>query len=1054
MKKYYGNYLGLVVEDFDPEYKNRVKVFVPAISATLLSKVNSKRKNVTITGVGVNLLNNLDDDAYEELVRILPWAECAAPLFGGGTSMHYNRETKQVTNKNNPGGPAVTPTVTATTSPGTPAVTPTITKVDPDVITPWEGKWSDQAAKTQGDASGRSTYGKESDAHGGQGNGDDASGFTLKDVTPSMFKKIKFAAIIARRETDFSAVEAFSDANNQLKTVTYTDAQGKVHSTSVKNSGVLEEYNKLINQGMSSESALLKAQERKGDYGFYQVNALDLDNASKAGVNVPNLTGRGQTSASFLNQTLDVIKYFDYLNKERFPGLLDLIESESWDNAERKVNRFWNALLDGPSYNAGAQSDVNIIKSTTFEQFKAGGTLINRVVDPRSFNPLSLASRQAYDVATGAVSRAIRGRQAKVNENSNEINATRSSGIPGGIFSTPKINSHVWVFFNDGDPQYPVYFAQHIIGSDWSRIKDAASPGVNQGNADSANSRKSTTSVAQPGAGILEFITQHEVTAKDDNTKEMRDSSGIKMSGSSGGMFAIMTNGNIEYAVANKTTKVAGDNFLTVEGNHQIAVKGKGLTVVAEDQTTIIGDVSETAIAAAKKIKELLKVGHDRAIIQHKEPSGAKVKCPICWGEVMSEKGSLVSKLLTRAGLAVANLFGRDTVASRHVGEVLVSAAAPLKATTNRKKRKGGDCGNPNCENGYIPDFSANAKDVEETHLAYQASVFPQIIEEEQKLGVGGNQYTMIAKNCITKVGLMTNDLTAHAVVEQAIPINNGVEFIKGEGPVTVADTVPMYKTLDVPNPPYGIYELLVASKYHLKVGSRGVHIETTGNIELHGAHLEITSNYLSLGNNKGITKITGAAVQIEASKSITLGGAPTNVHIKGNAHVTANVTAQGSIYADGNVYAKRLVVPASVNKTDLSSAADYVSGLAVFNPTAAATFGKNVASKIPKHYNPVLSGLYPATGAGMSDVLVDWLTQAQMSNFFDNWNVPTGMFFGYGSGPVFTYPHIHMHHNSAHSHSYKTPDGMFVNDQEEVPEMAKGLGGAVSKGEAILPDI
>lgn len=1025
MKNYYGNYLGLVVEDFDPEYRNRIKVFVPAISTTLLSKINTKRKDVTIAGIGINLPNNLEDEVYQELIRILPWAECAAPLFGGGTSSHYNREIKTTTNKNNTG------VVASTTN-------------DSNKQLP---------AGTVGDITGRSQLGKETDAFSGKDR-PSQGGFnieSLKNIPDDVFNKIKFVASIGYRETEFSWKEAYSDSANSLASKYYNGRW-----IQIENKNVREEYNKITGRLKTAEwnpndipdaSALALARQRYGDYGFYQVNQNDTGSD-------PTLNGVGLASTSALEQTLAIVNFID----RRYPDVSKIIAAGDFKSAEQQLNRFWHSLPGGPPPKGRAVRDTSRdpgaeqILRTTREQAIAGGTLLNRALDNTPRSPTSSGDTSIpTETTASAVDRLLASQRMKVNENSYDINATYTTGMPGGIFSTPKINSQVWVFFNGGDPQYPVYFAQHVVVADWQRIKEAASPGISQGNNDTELSRKSTSAVAQAGAGIMQFITQHE---KDKETGAMRDDSGVKISGVNGGMFALMTTGNIEYAPVNKTTKVAGSNFLTVEGAYQLAIKSNLSTVVAEDHSTIIGDVSPESIAAAKKIKEILKKGHDQTVQAHKEPSGRRVKCPQCYESIPSEKGTLVSTILTRTVLGVwGGICRATTYAPKCVGEVLKTAVAPLKDTTPRKLRKG-DCGNPNCENGTIPEYNSNIPQIEEESTAYQESVFNDIIENEQQLGIGGNQVTIVSKNKLVKVGLITNDLAAHSEVKDAIPIPNGMEFIDGHGPVPAGDAVSMYKPLDVPGSPAGFYELFVGSKYHLKVGSRGIHMQTTGNIEIDGGHFELTSNFISLGNNKGITKITGACVQIEAAKSIVLGGKPTNVHIKGNAHVHANLTTMGSVYANGAVYAKKLVVPTSIQKTDMTGAADYTSGLAVYNPTAAATFGKNIASKIPTHYNPVLHGLYPATQAGMTDVLVDWLTTAQMSNYSDNWGAPTGIFFGVGSGPVFTWPHIHLHHNTAHEHSFKGPNGMYVNDPDEVPRQAAMCGGAVTAGEGVIPDI
>ena len=1034
MKKYYGNYLGLVVEDYDPEFRNRIKVFVPAISATLLKSINTKRKDVTIAGLGINLPNHLEDEAFQELVKILPWTECAAPLFGGGTSSHYNRQTKRVTNKNNPGAAKDD----NTDSKGTPL-----------------------PAGTAGDITGRSEAGKESDAFSGK-NILSRGNINIDELSDAQFNKIKFVASIGYRETGFSVAEATNDSANGLANKPKKDASGNTVYRNgrpvyveVRNANVLAEYNRLTKRkgewdpnNTPDPIALAAARQKYGDYGIYQVNQKD---------GPAILNGRGLPSTTNLQQTLAIVDYIDNtLSKQKRPnytktdntlGVSELIAAGNFKQAELKLNGFWHSLPKGGSHHVATDAVAYQLQNTTRAQAKAGGPL-SIALNTNPYNPNSAATPASVDTA---VARLLANRQMKVNENSYDINATYTTGLPGGIFSTPKINSHVWVFFTDGDPQYPVYFAQHVVVADWQRIKESASPGISQGNNDTEFERKSTSAVAQSGAGTMQFITQQAI---DPDTGVMRDDSGIKISGVNGGMISIMSTGNVEYAPVNKTTKVAGDNFLTVEGSYQKAVKSSYSTVVAEDHTTIIGDVGPESIAAAKKIKEILKPGHMASIEAHKEPSGKRVKCPQCHENVVSEKGTLVSKILTRVVLGVwGGICRATTYAPKSVGEVLKTAVAPLKSTTPKKIRKG-DCGNPNCINGTIPEYNSNIPRIEEQTAAFQESVFSSILENEQQLGVGGNQVTVISKNKLVKVGLITNDLPAHVEVPNAIPIPNGMEFADGHGPLPAGDSVSMYKTIDTPGAPTGFYELFVGSKYMLKVGSRGIHMQTTGNIEITGGHFELTSNFISLGNNKGITKITGAAVQIEATKSIIIGDKPTNVHIKGNAHIHANVTTQGSIYANGTIYAKRLVIPAAVQKTDMTGAADYTSGLAIYNPTAVATFGKSIASKIPTHYNPVLHGLYPATQAGMNDILVDWLTKAQMTNFYDNWGVPTGVFFGVGTGTVFTWPHIHLHHNTAHEHSYKGPDGMFVNDADEVPKQAALCGGAITAGERVAPDL
>lgn len=82
MKTYYGNYLGMVIDNNDPEFRGRVQVFVPHIMPTLYEGWNKKGENITINCVGDNMPQGLTAEIADRLKKILPWAEAASPIVG------------------------------------------------------------------------------------------------------------------------------------------------------------------------------------------------------------------------------------------------------------------------------------------------------------------------------------------------------------------------------------------------------------------------------------------------------------------------------------------------------------------------------------------------------------------------------------------------------------------------------------------------------------------------------------------------------------------------------------------------------------------------------------------------------------------------------------------------------------------------------------------------------------------------------------------------------------------------------------------------------------
>jgi hypothetical protein len=82
MKTYYGNYLGLVINSSDPEYRGRIQVFIPHVMPALYDGWNKEGVDIQISCVGSNIPEGLTPEIHQKLVKILPWAEAASPIIG------------------------------------------------------------------------------------------------------------------------------------------------------------------------------------------------------------------------------------------------------------------------------------------------------------------------------------------------------------------------------------------------------------------------------------------------------------------------------------------------------------------------------------------------------------------------------------------------------------------------------------------------------------------------------------------------------------------------------------------------------------------------------------------------------------------------------------------------------------------------------------------------------------------------------------------------------------------------------------------------------------
>lgn len=86
-------YVGIVVQNDDPDRSGKIKVYVPHVSPGVYDNWTQHNVDKKFKFPG----NNIDSDLnliLEDLKNILPWSECAMPLVGASGSGRYNANKK------------------------------------------------------------------------------------------------------------------------------------------------------------------------------------------------------------------------------------------------------------------------------------------------------------------------------------------------------------------------------------------------------------------------------------------------------------------------------------------------------------------------------------------------------------------------------------------------------------------------------------------------------------------------------------------------------------------------------------------------------------------------------------------------------------------------------------------------------------------------------------------------------------------------------------------------------------------------------------------------
>jgi len=95
-EKYFGNHLGIVIQNNDPDKGGKIKIWVPHISPTVYKNWDQTHEDKSFKFIGKNIDSDITD-IIEELKVVVPWAECASPLVGSIAPARYNAYSQAAT---------------------------------------------------------------------------------------------------------------------------------------------------------------------------------------------------------------------------------------------------------------------------------------------------------------------------------------------------------------------------------------------------------------------------------------------------------------------------------------------------------------------------------------------------------------------------------------------------------------------------------------------------------------------------------------------------------------------------------------------------------------------------------------------------------------------------------------------------------------------------------------------------------------------------------------------------------------------------------------------
>lgn len=498
-----------------------------------------------------------------------------------------------------------------------------------------------------------------------------------------------------------------------------------------------------------------------------------------------------------------------------------------------------------------------------------------------------------------------------------------------GSFSIPSVGSHVWVFFRDGNPTAPVYFATTFGNIDWQGIFNA-----NQSSTD------------YPGAFENKIQTDYNVNVDTYRNKYVVNQKGgtfeivntdlnekVKITHFSGSFKEFNNQTNIELATKNNQKLVLNDQYETVRGFNNVYT-GKNLDeIIVRDKYKKVGKLNSDLFdewkinyAILHENKQLFEI--KRAVINNvldsdgnirikrnsllQTRSGSFASHPVTNGSVLYQTPNSTQALTTLN--TTTNASGDGAYSTNNNYTNLVTRSLP---PVSRYLSESGTVWGPGGAGKSTSTQDGNW-DIEDQKELYKTLVelnLQKLTEIEKELGVGGSEIVQISKHKIETIGLAVNDFGSirydsigKMISNEVLVDNNGVYINKKESPL-----VELVHVQDLPG---GNYTLNVCNRMNLLVGAGGLNIKSLGQTNITGTVTNMVGEQVNVASS-GELNIDAKTINISAEILRLRNKNQRQVLINDSLGVNNNVIIGGGIHIEGEAFIQHITAPKEYQVTE-----------------------------------------------------------------------------------------------------------------------------------------
>ena len=536
----------------------------------------------------------------------------------------------------------------------------------------------------------------------------------------------------------------------------------------------------------------------------------------------------------------------------------------------------------------------------------------------------------------------------ETNPYAHQFRPSTYSNCTKGVFTVPDVGANVWVFFENGSIESPIYFAYSFDKSDWHKVNEminalSANAGINypgafeNSNGSDPQAYKKGKTVWNSKGGTIEII-------------DTDDNESVKITHASGSFTQYHKLATTNLVTGNDQKLVLKTQFETITNNKNVHVKKAYNIGVDESRWTRIGDWrNKDAYQQWVELNRPIADTRSRFAIKRSNaaPSVSPLTMPA--GSINQQRSGtfapnpvLSQEFTTIESAAIPdNIYFSTPVASARDGnqastletavpEVAAesSFAVELSAIPAEELLIAAGIGGSNNFVGEDPELSASTQDGEwdadESYADisnFETAQSQRMLQYEQKFGTGGDDIIEILRHKYEFIGNAINDTQSIRVDSVGRAEFNEMLICTD---TTFASQKPSPLVERVANDgkfPCGNYTLTICNSFNCTVGSGGIHMTTLGAVDLAGTQVVISGSSELIMSSPGDIKIASGGRFNVVADTITLSqSAGKQVGVDCSLGVRNNVIIGGGAYVEGELFVNHITAPAEIQETELTT--------------------------------------------------------------------------------------------------------------------------------------